>query len=328
MKVLGTETVRTTAYHPQTNGQVERYNCTMATQLRHYIADDCRRWDELFPVLTLAYNSQPHRSTGIAPLELVIPRRIPNFSVRNLPPGTPLQSKGTLHNGSPLARKREITVKLRRQIPAVVEALRKTQQPYKRNFDTNVSPRNKSVRIEDYVNMKNQHRKQKPQRRAVGPYVVIDADDSTYVVNVGAEEVRVSSIHVTPDPRPTTAGTTPHPLLDGLDTPKASPPVTDDRLIGIRRFRGTYSAEVRWFDYGPKDDTWEPLDNLRRNLVIRYLRQKKKYSPGYSWSKPTPKARVIPNPNHLQCRTEVRNPNGSLGLEVCFQNHMVNFESH
>jgi len=59
MKVLGTETVRTTAYHPQTNGQVERYNRTIATQLRHYVTDDPRRWDELLPVLTMAYNSQP-----------------------------------------------------------------------------------------------------------------------------------------------------------------------------------------------------------------------------------------------------------------------------
>ena len=303
MEVLGTETVRTTTYHPQTNGQVERYNRTMATQLRHYISDDSRRWDELLPVLTLAYNSQPHRSTGIAPFELVIPRRIPSLSVRNLPPGTPLQSKGTLNDGSPPARKREFMAKLRRQIPAVVEALRKTQQRYKRNFDTNVSPRNKSVRIGDYVYMTNHHRQHKLQSRAVGPYVVIDADDSTYVVDVGGEEVRVSSDHVTPAPRPTTTDTTPHPLLDGLDKPKASPPETDeyviDRLIGIRRARGTYSAKVRWFDYGPKDDTWEPLDNLPRNLVIRYLRQKKKYVPGYSWSKPTPSTRVTPNSEPL-----------------------------
>jgi len=40
MKMLGIETVRTTAYRPQTNRHVERYNRTMATQLRHYVADD------------------------------------------------------------------------------------------------------------------------------------------------------------------------------------------------------------------------------------------------------------------------------------------------
>jgi len=61
MKVLGTETVRTTAYHPQTNGQVEKYNLSMATQLRHCLTDDPRRDDELLPVLTMAYNSQTHR---------------------------------------------------------------------------------------------------------------------------------------------------------------------------------------------------------------------------------------------------------------------------
>eukprot|EP00170_Pyropia_yezoensis_P001051 contig_4886_g1055 len=43
MKVLGVETVRTTAYHPQTNGQVERYIRTIATQLRHYVTEDPKR---------------------------------------------------------------------------------------------------------------------------------------------------------------------------------------------------------------------------------------------------------------------------------------------
>jgi len=55
MKMLGIETVRTTAYHPQTNGQVERYNRTMASQLRHYVADDTSRWDEFFPVITMGF---------------------------------------------------------------------------------------------------------------------------------------------------------------------------------------------------------------------------------------------------------------------------------
>jgi len=122
MKVLGTETVRTTTYNAQTNGQVERYNRTIATQLRHYVIDKHRSCDKLLPVLTMAYNSQPHRLTGIAPFELVIPRRIPSFSVRELPPGTQLKNKGTLNHKPPLACECELIANLRQNTPAVVEA--------------------------------------------------------------------------------------------------------------------------------------------------------------------------------------------------------------
>jgi len=295
MKVLGTEAVRTTAYHPQNNGQVERYNRTMATQLGHYVTDDPRRRDELLPVLTMAYNSQPHRPTGIAPFELVISRRVPSLSVRNLPPGTPLENKGTLNNGSTLARKREFMAKLRQKISAVVEALQKTQQSYKRNFDSNVDTRNKRVRVGDYVYTKNHQQKNKLQSRAVGPFVVLDADDSTYVIDVSSEERRVNSDHVTPTPRPSTPDGTPHPLLDGLDMPESTPPVpyeyVIDRLLSLRRNNGIYSAKVRLFDNGPKDDSWKPLENLPRNLAIRFLRRRKKKIAGFSWSIPTPPSR-------------------------------------
>jgi len=220
MKVLRTETVRTTAYDPQNNGQVERYNRTMDTQLRHNVTDDPRRWDELHPVLTMAYNSQP-------PFGLDIPRRIPSLSVRNLPPGTPLKNKGTLNDGSPLARKREFMARLRQQIPTVVEALQKTQQRYKRSFDSNVDTRNKRVRVDDYVYTTNHQQKNKLKNRTVGPFVVLDADDSTYVVDVNGEERRVNSDHVTPAPRPSTPDESPHPLLDGLDKPDSTPPVPE-----------------------------------------------------------------------------------------------------
>jgi len=244
MQVQGTETVRTTAYHPQTNGQAERYKRTMATQLRHYVTDDPRRWDELLPVLSMAYNSQPHRSTGIAPFELVIPRRILSLSVRNLPPGTPLKKKGTLNDGTPLARKREFMAKIRQQIPAVVEAFQNTQQRYARNFDSHVDTRNKRVRVGNYVYTTSHQQKKKLQSRTVGPFVVLEADDSTYVVDVNGEERRVNSDHVSPAPRPSTPDETPHPLLDGLDKPESTPSVPDecvtDRLLKLRRSNGIY----------------------------------------------------------------------------------------
>jgi len=115
-KVLGTETVRSTTHHPQTSGQVERDNRTIATQLRNYVTDDPRRWEELLLVFTRAYNSQSHRSTVLAPFELDFTQRNPILSVRILPPGTPLNNKGTLKYGSPIARNREFMAKLRQKI--------------------------------------------------------------------------------------------------------------------------------------------------------------------------------------------------------------------
>jgi len=178
----------------------------------------------------MACHSQPHRSTGIAPFELAIPRRIPNLTVRNLPPGAPLSNKGTLKDGSPLARKREFMARMRKEIPIVVETLRKTQQRYKRNFDHRVATSNANVKIGDYVYTTNHDQKNKLQCKAIGPFVVIvaDADAPTFVIDIDGEEKRVSSDHVTPAPRPTTTDTVPHPLLDGLDQCKPPPATADE----------------------------------------------------------------------------------------------------
>jgi len=77
----------------------------------------------------------------------------------------------------------------------------------------------------------------------------------------------------------------------GIDQRKSPPATSDeyviDKLLGLRQTGDSYSAKVRWFDYGSKDDTWEPLENLPRNLVVRFLRQKKKHVPGYEWQTPT-----------------------------------------
>ena len=44
-KRLGTKNLFTTAYHPQTNGQVERFNRTILAALRRFTSEDQRHWD-------------------------------------------------------------------------------------------------------------------------------------------------------------------------------------------------------------------------------------------------------------------------------------------
>lgn len=53
---LDTKQPATTVYHSQTNGQIERYNETVMTQLYHYAADHQRNWDIFVQPLTYACN--------------------------------------------------------------------------------------------------------------------------------------------------------------------------------------------------------------------------------------------------------------------------------
>ena len=74
--LLGIKGIRTTPYHPQTDGLVERYNQTLKSMLRKFVAENGKDWDQWLPYLLFAYREVPQASTGFSPFELLYGRQV------------------------------------------------------------------------------------------------------------------------------------------------------------------------------------------------------------------------------------------------------------
>lgn len=75
-QLLGIKRVRTTPYHPQTDGLVERFNQTLKTMLKKYVSDTGKDWDTWLPFLLFAYREVPQASTGFSPFELIYAHQV------------------------------------------------------------------------------------------------------------------------------------------------------------------------------------------------------------------------------------------------------------
>ena len=74
-KILDVEKVRTSPYHPQGNGQVERANQTIIRMLKKLTAKEKERWHLHLPSVTHAYNCTRSAVTGFSPYYLMFGTR-------------------------------------------------------------------------------------------------------------------------------------------------------------------------------------------------------------------------------------------------------------
>ena len=71
---LGIHRTQTSAYHPQGNGHVERFNRTIAAMLAKHVNKNQKDWDTHIPQVLMAYRTAVHESTGFSPYHLVFGR--------------------------------------------------------------------------------------------------------------------------------------------------------------------------------------------------------------------------------------------------------------
>ena len=72
--LLGMTKTRTTPLHPQSDGMVEHFNRTLEAQLSMFVEDHQRDWDQLVPLMLMAYRTAVHETTGCTPASLMFGR--------------------------------------------------------------------------------------------------------------------------------------------------------------------------------------------------------------------------------------------------------------
>ena len=73
-KLLDTKKVKTSPYHPATDGLVEKFNNTLATMLSMYVNSKQSDWDIYLPYCIFAYNTSVQSSTSESPFYLLYGR--------------------------------------------------------------------------------------------------------------------------------------------------------------------------------------------------------------------------------------------------------------
>ena len=68
--LCGVHKTRTTLYHPESDGLVERFNRTLPMMLAMFAGENRDDWDDLLLAVMMAYRSSVHESTGFSPYRL------------------------------------------------------------------------------------------------------------------------------------------------------------------------------------------------------------------------------------------------------------------
>ncbi|XP_067305997.1 uncharacterized protein [Pseudorasbora parva] len=136
-RLLRVKQLRTTVYHPQTDGLVERFNQTLKQMLRRVAAEDKRDWDLMIPYVLFGIREVPQASTGFTPFELLFGRQPRGL----LDVAREAWEQQPAPHRTIIEHVRQMRERIDRVMPLVRENLSKAQQAQQRHYDRAAQPR-------------------------------------------------------------------------------------------------------------------------------------------------------------------------------------------
>lgn len=189
---LGITKIKTSVYHPEANGLVERFNGTLKGMLKKFVQERVQTWDRYLPYLLFAYREVPSESTGYSPFELLYGRTVrgPLAVIKE----TWLETKSSEDNL--VTHVLEIRRRLATMQRVVQENIKKAQSRQKQLYDTHSSKRRLEVGDKALVLLPTPG--SKLEMKWQGPFIVTKAfeDGLNYELDTGKSHKQYRTYHI------------------------------------------------------------------------------------------------------------------------------------
>lgn len=287
MQRMGVKSKLSTAFHPQTDGQTERLNQILETYLRAYVNFEQDNWLELLPTAQIAYNTTFVESTKISPFFALFGKE-------------PELRRGPPTDAPRAAVRADRLQELHEHLKAELEF---TRERMRTNYD-NKRVEGPTLQEGDHVYLfaRNLHTK-RPSRKLdfkkLGPFrIVKKVASSNYELDLPTSmKVRTKVFHISLlEPAPEAA-----PLEEEIEAEADEEEFDVDEILDSQLRNGELHYLIRWLDYGPESDSWEPVDNLSCPEKIEEFHRKNPDRPtaqGATTESPDRQQTTPPNSRH------------------------------
>jgi len=214
-----------------------------------------------------------HSSTGQVPFAFVSPRRLTPVAIERLTAGT---DPGEIV--APGRAKENFLQRLDSLIPLVCHTMEMAKARYKRAFDKRVQVRREALQVEYWVFVKSlENQGGKLVFKTLGPYQILKTDGRRLTIESDYGICTVNGNHATRAPEPPEDEPAWERALAAWRVPSlrssASVPIETvlDHFVG----QGYDDQErlmlkVRWFGYGPREDSWHYVEDLPAEKVRQH----------------------------------------------------------
>uniref|UniRef100_A0A803JAN2 Integrase catalytic domain-containing protein n=1 Tax=Xenopus tropicalis TaxID=8364 RepID=A0A803JAN2_XENTR len=266
--LVGTELSFSSAYHPQTNGQTERVNQSLEQYLRCYVSDNQSTWSELLPWAEFAYNNATHSSSGRSPFFVVYGLHPKAFSFSGSNSPVPSANSSVLKCS-------EIWSSVHDSLSAASLAQKKAADKSRREAP--------QYKVGDLVwlstkNIKLKVPSPKLGPRFIGPYPIIAIINSSSVrLQLPPNFKITNTFHVSLlKPASNTRGMpVPPPVLV-----EGQPEYEIQEFLDSRLVRGRLQYLTRWKGFGPEENSWVSVDDIKADRLRKQFHSRFPEKPG------------------------------------------------